>query len=74
MVVAFLMAAEVVMFFPRVVVVKLGAIAATAPGIRRVAINRIIRITVAVSWRAPTSAIASAENAGAYDQYDERLN
>ena len=44
-----LMAAKVVMFFVGVMIVKIGVIAAIAPGIRRVSIDRIAWVAVVVS-------------------------
>jgi hypothetical protein len=45
----FLMATEVVMFFIGMMGFKIRVIAAIAPGIGRVSIDRIARVTVAIS-------------------------
>ena len=74
-IVAFVMAAEVVMFFPGMMVAKIRRIAPVAPGIRRISVSWITGIAVAISWTAIASAIeASAESACTNGQYDERLN
>jgi len=52
----FLMAAEVVMLFVGVMIVKIRVIAAVPPGIRCVSIDRIARVAVVIS-----AAIATIE-------------
>jgi hypothetical protein len=68
------MAAEVVMFFPRVMVLEIRVIAPIPPSVRRVSGCRIIRVAVVIARTAVASVEASAERAGAYYQYEERLN
>ena len=63
--------AHVVMFFVGVMIVKIGVIAAIAPGVRCVSIDRIAWIAVVVSAPAVET---SAQDAGAYGHYEERLN
>jgi hypothetical protein len=75
----FVVAADVVMFFPRMMNFESGRITSFTPGVRRVSIGWIIRIAVIVSRRAIAAAVsttikASAENAGADGHQDERLN
>lgn len=68
--------AHVVMFFVGVMIVKIGVILWSAPNrmapcIRRVSANRIVWIAVVVSAPAVET---SAQSAGAYHHYEERLN
>jgi hypothetical protein len=68
--------AHVVMFFVGVMIVKIGVILWSAPNrmaprIRRVSANWIVWIAVVVSAPAVET---SAQDAGAYGHYEERLN
>ena len=75
MVETFLMAAEVVMLFPRMMDFKRGRIAAPTPGVRRISTNWIVGVAVIVPGAAVASTIeAAADSACANDHKGQRWN